>query len=373
MSARLLPAALGLSLGFALAASAHAGVAAASPAPAAPAQATRNTARHDFLIDEPTARVLTPTDIAARPARFPFPVGERLTYAVSYLGIPAGTATLEVARFVAFGGRRYAHVVATARTNETLSKLYRVDDRSEAWIDLDAMRTLRTATEEQHDDEHYLEEVRFDWDTHFVHFREDKLHRRSRQELWFDFGPFVRDGFDLVYALRAFPLTPGFRASAPTYASKKIFEFRVTLGEGAMLPNLALGETPALALKPMTYLDGKPYSAGDGTIWLAPAAANAPLLVQGWMRTDATSFLLQGLRAELVAYTAHAPGWKPAKLPALEPETWAVASLEGRPRWTPTREVAAARAKTGIANGEAKSRLHARAYRAILAGIGAGQ
>jgi hypothetical protein len=342
----------------------------AAPKRPGSARPTASASVPRFLIHEPAAHVLTPADLAARPARFPFPVGERLEYAVTYLGIPAGTASLEIARFVEHGGRRYAHVVATARTNETMSKLYRVDDRSEAWIDLDAMRTVRTVTEEQHGDKHYREEVRFDWDTHFVHLREDKLHKRKREDVWFDFGPFVRDGFDLVYALRAFPLAPGFRARTPTYASRKVYEFEVALGEPGVIESPVFGTTRAVALQPATYLDGKPYSAGSGTLWLAPQAANAPLAMQGWMRTDGSSFLLQGLRAELVAYTPHAPGWKPAKLPALSPETWAIASTEGRPTWKPTAAVAAARAKAGVTAGESEQRLLPREVRAVLASLG---
>ena len=67
-----------------------------------------------FLLDAPDLRVLAPADLVAKPPRFPFPVGERLEYAVSWFGVPAGTVSIEVARFVETGGARYAHVVAIA-------------------------------------------------------------------------------------------------------------------------------------------------------------------------------------------------------------------------------------------------------------------
>ncbi len=311
-----------------------------------------------WLLDAPALRELQPKDLAERPAQFPFPVGEKLAYRVSYFGIPAGSATLEIARFVAVGERRYAHVVATARTNDFFTHIYRVDDRSEAWIDLDRFVTEFTATEERHGRKHYREEVRFDWDTHFVHFREDRLHQSKRREVSFDFGEFARDGFDLAYALRALPV--GVAVTVPTYASRKIYAFRVEPAGEREIANERLGAIRAHGLRPLTRLDDRPYSAGKGTIWLASSLANAPVRLEGWVRTDGAGFLLQGLRIELVERRAAAPGWPSARLPSLVAEPVALDTVMGRPRWIPPPEVRAARAAAGVVERDVTSDLATR-------------
>jgi hypothetical protein len=154
-----------------------------------------------FLLDAPDLRVLRRRS-RARPPRFPFPVGERLEYAVSWFGVPAGHVAIEVARFIEAEGARYAHVVATLRTNRAFSAVYEVDDRSEAWIDLDRFVTVRTRAVEKHGSKHFDESVRYDAATHFLHAQLDKLHKRQRRDLVFDFGPFAYDTSDLVYLLR---------------------------------------------------------------------------------------------------------------------------------------------------------------------------
>ncbi len=140
----------------------------------AAARAAAQPAPETFLLDAPGLRVLTPADLALRPPRFPFPVGERLEYAVSWFGVPAGTVGIEVARYVEAEGARYAHIVGTVRTNAVFSAIYPVDDRSEAWIDLDRFVTVRTRALEKHGEKHYDESVRFDAATHFLYARLDK-------------------------------------------------------------------------------------------------------------------------------------------------------------------------------------------------------
>src|SRR5262245_53549115 len=96
-----------------------------------------------WLLQAPGLRELGAEDLRVRPSAFPFALGERLVYQVRYFGVEVGFAAIEVARFVELGGRRYAHLVGTARTNEFWTRLFRVDDRTEAWVDLDSGRVVR--------------------------------------------------------------------------------------------------------------------------------------------------------------------------------------------------------------------------------------
>jgi hypothetical protein len=302
-----------------------------------------------YLLREPGLRELGPGDLAERPAAFPFPLGERLVYQVRYFGVEVGVATIEVARFVEHGGRRYAHLVATARTNDFWTKLFVVDDRSEAWVDLDSGRVARSRTRTVHGHREGREEIRYDWDTHFVHVRKVKVHRASIRDVAFDFGPFVHDVFDAFYALRLVPFREGLEVELPVYASRKIHGFRVRTAARRDVAAAALGAAPvpAFELRPYDTIDGRPHAVGDGRVYVLTDGARVPVRLEGWFRW--TSWIqIGGVSAELVQWERGRAGWPAAKaLPWTQPPL-APSSVGGRPRWDPPRAVAEARARAGV-------------------------
>lgn len=321
---------------------------------AAPARAAE-----PWLLDEPGLRVLAPADLAARPPRFPFPVGERLVYEVTWFGVPAGRAEIEIARFVALGDARYAHVVARAASNAVFSWVYPVRDRSEAWIDLERFVTVRTRATQERPGKHYDESVWYDWATHYLHVRLDKLHKGQRRELTLDFGPHAHDTSDAFYRLRALPVAPGRSFALPTWADRKLFEVRIDVTAGTALAVGPLGgRVETLDVRPSTFLDGGPFASGEGVVQVA-GPTRVPVRLEGWIRTTEHAFLVRGLRAALVDYVAAAPGWPRLDAPLALPEDGgaAVATRAGVPVWTPPRGVREARARSGQAVRELRSRI----------------
>lgn len=324
----------------------------------APSVPGDDRAAQAWLLDEPGITELTPEAWSARPGRFDFLPGERLDFAVHYLGIPIGHVWLEVARFVEWRGRRVAHLVAGARTNPFWSAIYRIDDRSEAFVDLDRVVTLRTRTHTRHGRRHEVyEQVDFDWETHFVHVREEKRHRNRLREEAFDFGPFVHDTFDLFYALRSLPLHPGDSARFPVYANRKVYAFHVDAVRSEMLEDSALGPGPAIVLRPYDLLDGEPAGSGAGEVFVRDDPRRLPVKLVGWFRTT-EHFRIGGIRAELTGYRERRPGWPEpaAPQPARRPPT-VEPSEDGRPKWNPPSAVLEARRTKGIEPFERKASL----------------
>lgn len=321
---------------------------------AAPARA-----QESWLLDDPALRVLGPADLAERPPRFPFPVGERLAYDVTWFGVPAGTAEIEIARFVALGTARYAHVVARVATNTVFSWVYPVRDRSEAWIDLDRFVTVRTRATQERPGKRYDESVLYDWDTHFLHARLDKLHKRQRREVTLDFGPFAHDTSDALYRLRALPIAVGRSFSLPVQADRKVFEMRIDVGAGRRIHVGPLGgDVDTLAVRPSTLLDGVPFSSGEGVIQVT-GPTRVPVILEGWIRTTEHAFLVSGLRATLVRYVAAAPGLPrfDALLTVSQPDGPAIPTQDGVPIWEPPAAVRAARARSGQVVRDVRSQL----------------
>lgn len=303
-----------------------------------------------FLLDEPGTVEISPEAWSANPGRFDFLPGERLDFAIRYLGVPIGRVWLEVARFVEWEGRRVAHLVAGAKTNAFWSTFYRIDDRSEAFVDLDRAVTLRTRTHTLHGRRHEVfEQIDFDWETHFVHIREEKRHRSRLREEAFDFGPFVHDPFDLFYVLRSLPLGLETSARFPVYANRKIYAFHVDVIRKETLEDGPLGPGEVFVLRPYDLLDGEPAGSGAGEVFVRDDARRLPVRLVGWFRTT-SHFRVAGIRADLVAYRERLPGWPaPPPLrprrdpPVIEP------SEDGRPQWTPPAAVREARERRGTA------------------------
>jgi len=299
-----------------------------------------------FLIDGPDLREIDPAE--AGPAGARLPVGERLVYHVSYYGVPIGEAVIEVARLVEHEGARYAHLVATARTNDFFSAFYRVDDRHEAWVDVERGTVARTRTRTLHGDEEAHEEVRFDWETHYVHEHEVKYDERKQYHVAFDFGPHVFDVIDAFYALRAFPAHEGLAATLPVYASEKVHGFHVEVGEREELASPLLGVVEVLAIRPSESIDGVREGAGAGRVLVLAEASHVPVLLSGWFRAS-SRIRIGGMRAELVDFDRAELPWPPPRDGPFSPPPRAETRERGRiPEWDPPPAVLAARARAGV-------------------------
>jgi hypothetical protein len=299
------------------------------------------------LLDAPDLRPLQGTAIAGQAERFPFPPGERLTYAVRYWGIPVGRVTIEVLRWVEQGGRRLAHVVTEAHTNEFFSAIYPLHDRAEAWIDVDEGRTVRTALHNRHGfSRETFEEVTFDWQAHLLHVLEEKRHKGRVREVILDFGPFVYDTFDVFYAVRALPLETGSTANLPVYANRRVYGLSVRVDRSEPFDSQALGLVPTFVVVPRSELDGKSQGDGRGEIWISANGRRVPVALRGWFRT-VEGARVGGVSAELVDYAPGSTDGVP--FATREPRLTTLPSREGRPIWTPPAAVLAARAERGVA------------------------
>ncbi len=296
-----------------------------------------------------------PETSAPESARFLFAPGECLRYRVSYLGVPVGYARIGV---LSVGhlptGSAVAHVVAVAETNAVFSRLYRVEDRSEAWIDLASQRTLRTRTETRHARKRVSEEVNFDWETHFVAISRTKWHKEKHYDIGFDFGPDIHDTFDAFYAMRAARDDVGDRREIPIYASRKIYGFHLDYERVETIDSEALGAVEAIRVIPRDTVDGERAGNGAGKVWITRDARRLPLRIRGWLNGE--GFVLGGVAAELVEYV---PGTEPfaageASVADLFP------TRDGRPAWDPPPHLTALRRDRGLVAWEKKTRLPCR-------------
>ncbi len=298
-----------------------------------------------WLIDAPDAEPFGEAPLGARPPRYPARVGDRMVFRVDYLGAPVGTLELEVARWVAWRGRRFAHVVAVARSGEAVSKLLPLYDRTEAWIDLDrGVTRFERSVSFEGNERTYLERL-YDWESHYLRLLQEELPKGKVREMAFDFGPHVHSALDLLLGLSRAELAPGEVRSFPVAVSRKIYGFEIRLLGRRRIASPALGEVEALELEPATTLDGERRSPRGARLLVRAAPPHLPLRLDGWIGTSG-GFLASGISAELVEWRAGEGG--PVAAPPFDPPRVAWRTERGMPRWAPPPEIARIRAARGL-------------------------
>ena len=72
---------------------------------------------------------------------YPFNIGEKLIYDVSFAGIKAGKAFLEVLEDNENNNSNEIHIRFVAKTSFPFSSIYSIDDQIDTWIDIKSLHT----------------------------------------------------------------------------------------------------------------------------------------------------------------------------------------------------------------------------------------
>lgn len=219
--------------------------------------------------------------------------GERLIYDVTWLGIKAGQATMEVRGVVQWHGQPAVHLVTTARSSPLVSTFYPVNDRSESYLGLDPMRALRF--------EKHLREGRYrhDSQTDFDHqgglatFRyldfspvpkgissleeAEKFGKYVSQE--FPLTPGSLDELSLLYYVRSLPLAVGATVRAKVFASRKNWDLEVRVLDRERLDTI-LGQRETLVVEPLLKFEGVFQQKGRVIVWLTDDPERVPVRMQ---------------------------------------------------------------------------------------------
>jgi len=96
-------------------------------------------------------------------AELPFAPGERLTFELRWLWIPAGQAVLEVMPATRIDQQEVLHFRLSVRSNEVLDKIYMVRDRIDAFTDLSLTRSVAYRKKQHEGSTRRDVTVAFDW------------------------------------------------------------------------------------------------------------------------------------------------------------------------------------------------------------------
>lgn len=216
--------------------------------------------------------------------------GERLAYDVTWLGIKAGEATLEARGVVSLNGHQTYHLVTTAQSTPLISKIYRVDDRTESFLQTDPLRALRFDKNLREGRYRHNSQTVFDHEKGVATFRYldfspvprgitrlDEAERYGKyvsQE--FPLTPGALDELSVLYYVRTLPLVANTTVTARVFASRKNWELEVkVLGRETL--ETVLGRRETLKVEPLLKFEGIFQRKGRMIVWLTDDAERIPV------------------------------------------------------------------------------------------------
>lgn len=222
-------------------------------------------------------------------------IGERLTYTISYMGLPAGSLTLEVQPFNEMDHRKVYHILGHVVNSGLLGIFYRMDDLAETFVDYEAKFSHRfhlvvNDSRQTRDSLELYDTERsqtFYWNRYHP---KDGPSKETKE--YAPIKPFPQDSLSSLYYVRTVPLTIGSVVTFPLVMEGKQWEAICTVVRRELL-DTPIGRVSTIVLKPEMRLPGNPQKKGNTYLWLTDDDRRIPVRLEAKVKIGTVSAHLQ--------------------------------------------------------------------------------
>ena len=200
---------------------------------------------------------------------WPFQIGERLTYNVSYTGITAGQASLEVVNDTVVNNYHQLHIRFNARTTFPVSSIYTINDQVDTWLDSKYLYTKKLTKN--------IREGNYKNDSYTIIDYDQSIAITNGDTVIID--QFLRDSYSLFYFLRTIPLIIGETIDFTAFDGKIITPFQVITKTRETINTMA-GTFPCLVVKPFREGTTLLKNKGDMMIWFSDDKIRLPIQIR---------------------------------------------------------------------------------------------
>ena len=200
---------------------------------------------------------------------WPFQIGERLTYNVSFTGITAGQASLEVVNDTVVNNYHQLHIRFKARTTFPVSSIYTINDQVDTWLDSKYLYTKKLTKN--------IREGNYKNDSYTIIDYDQSIAITNGDTVIID--QFLRDSYSLFYFLRTIPLIIGETIDFTAFDGKKITPFQVITKTRETINTMA-GTFPCLVVKPFREGTTLLKNKGDMMIWFSDDKIRLPIQIR---------------------------------------------------------------------------------------------
>ena len=200
---------------------------------------------------------------------WPFQIGERLTYDVSFTGITAGQASLEVVNDTVVNNNHQLHIRFNARTTFPVSSIYTINDQVDTWLDSKYLYTKKLTKN--------IREGNYKNDSYTIIDYDQSIAITNGDTVIID--QFLRDPYSLFYFLRTIPLIIDETIDFTAFDGKKITPFQVITKTKETINTMA-GTFPCLVVKPFREGTTLLKNKGDMMIWFSDDKIRLPIQIK---------------------------------------------------------------------------------------------
>ena len=200
---------------------------------------------------------------------WPFQIGERLTYNVSFTGITAGQASLEVVNDTVVNNYHQLHIRFNARTTFPVSSIYTINDQVDTWLDSKYLYTKKLTKN--------IREGNYKKDSYTIIDYDQSIAITNGDTITID--QFLHDSYSLFYFLRTIPLIIGETIDFTAFDGKIITPFQVITKTKETINTMA-GTFPCLVVKPFREGTTLLKNKGDMMIWFSDDKIRLPIQIR---------------------------------------------------------------------------------------------
>lgn len=203
---------------------------------------------------------------AAAPAKeLPFPIGEELTYNITWNGLPIAWARA-VTQMDTFEGREVLAMRITVNTFSFFDPICKVEDFYEGLIDPETFLPIRFEQNLKQRNYRRHDVTTFDYQTLQAHY----LHVVKGKTKDYKIEPNARDILSYMYFMRSVLLAENSETHYRVMSDEKIYDLFVKAfkTEPVDLPHYDR-EIPCLTIKPEAMFDGLFVRKGKATVWIS--------------------------------------------------------------------------------------------------------
>ena len=200
---------------------------------------------------------------------WPFQIGERLIYNVSFTGITAGQASLEVVNDAEENNYHQLHIRFNARTTFPVSSIYTINDQVDTWLDSKYLYTKKLTKN--------IREGNYKNDSYTIIDYDQSIAITNGDTVIID--QFLRDSYSLFYFLRTIPLIIGETIDFTAFDGKIITPFQVITKTRETINTMA-GTFPCLVVKPFREGTTLLKNKGDMMIWFSDDKIRLPIQIR---------------------------------------------------------------------------------------------
>ncbi|VAX22205.1 hypothetical protein MNBD_NITROSPINAE01-852 [hydrothermal vent metagenome] len=196
--------------------------------------------------------------------RLPFKPGEKIIYDVSWLGIVAGEARLEVVSQINFNGHNVQKLKISSTSTGWVRKIHRVDDATYSYFDVDNLHSHKVEIKISEGSYRKTKIMEFNQEALTV-----KYTVNDKEPKEFDIDPDSQDPLSSIFYLRTMrdKIKVGARLYIPIFDDKKKYELEVRILHKERL-NLPKGMVDTIVVRPFLKSEGVFQRKGKMWIWL---------------------------------------------------------------------------------------------------------